>query len=164
MPLSARMAVARGFTTGSPWMKKEDGGNKKKVEKEIGDKKVEKEAGEKKVEKGEVKKVEEGAEKASAGPEKEADLGVLEGTYVTGDAAAKAQKLMRNGVVMLSPEDTAALEVVMKKMQGQTIFPIAWPTNTALELIKEKGFPKALLEVLEKQKEIGRASCRERVS
>ena len=159
VPLSARMAAARGFTSGSPWMKKEDGGNKRREEKENGDKKVEKEIGENKVEKGEVKKVEEGAEEASAGPQKEADLGVLQGRYATGEAEVKAQKLMRNGVVMLSPEDTVALEAIMAQLEEQMLF--ARPTKKALEVMKEKGFPKALLDILEKKKAGGELSVAE---
>ncbi|KFY48033.1 hypothetical protein V495_01660 [Pseudogymnoascus sp. VKM F-4514 (FW-929)] len=174
VPLSARMAAARGFKTGSPWMK-EDGGKKRKVEKENGDKKIEKEAGEKKVSKEElekengdkkiekeagekkvskeeVKKVEEGAEPATPGPEKEADLSALQGSYTTGEAAEKAQKIMRNGIVMLSPEDSAALDAIMEQLKGQMLFPITWPTDKSKEVLNEKGFPKALLEILGKQK------------
>lgn len=143
MPLSARMVAARGFKSGSPWMKKEEGGEKKKVEKE---------AGEKKVEKGEVKKVEEGVEEAGAGKEKEVDLGFLQGGYIHGSAAEMAQKLMRNGIVTLSPEDAAALEKVIDEIKEGMVFPKTWSAAAALQLLRDKGYPKALLGILEKHK------------
>ncbi|KFY50602.1 hypothetical protein V496_09278 [Pseudogymnoascus sp. VKM F-4515 (FW-2607)] len=143
VPLSARMVAARGFKSGSPWMKKEEGGEKKKVEKE---------AGEKKVEKGEVKKVEEGVEEAGAGKEKEVDLGFLQGGYIHGSAAEMAQKLMRNGIVTLSPEDAAALEKVIDEIKEGMVFPKTWSAAAALQLLRDKGYPKALLGILEKHR------------
>ncbi|OBT62676.1 hypothetical protein VE03_07537 [Pseudogymnoascus sp. 23342-1-I1] len=141
VPLSARVAAARGFSSGRAWMNKEGGEEKKKVEKE---------GGEKKVEKGEVKKVEEGVEEASK--EKEVDLGFLQSKYIHGQAAATAQKLMRNGVVILSPEDAKALEGIIEEIKGEMIFPKTWSSEVAGKLLKDKGFPRALLGILEKHK------------
>ncbi|OBT90242.1 hypothetical protein VE02_01314 [Pseudogymnoascus sp. 03VT05] len=151
VPLSARMVAARGFTSGRGWMKKEEGGNggkKKKVEKEDG----EKEVGEKKVEKGEVKKVEEGAEEASPGTEKEMDLGFLHGSITHGQGVENAQKLMRNGIVMLSAEDVVALDGIIEELKGGFVFPKSWSSEITARLLKEKGYPTALLGILEKHK------------
>ncbi|KFY16811.1 hypothetical protein V492_01079 [Pseudogymnoascus sp. VKM F-4246] len=151
VPLSARVA-ARGFKSGNPWMKKEEGEEKKKVEKEAGEKKVEKE---------EVKKVEEGTEPATPTPEKEVDLGVLQGNYIPGDGPAKAQEIMRNGIVTLSAEDAVSLEKILDEVKDGMMFPKSWSADIATKLLVDKGYPASLVSILEKYKGGGELSVAE---